>query len=184
MRQRVSKKSRKSKPVVLVICEGETEREYIDVLRRYFRLPITIVTKVSGNRINKRLVDQYIKDLGVGDKSECQVFFVYDADVASVVDKLRAMDGALLLSDPCIELWFLLHMRDYRKPIDAANVVKTLMGSHTDWRVYTKGCLTSAQSRALIGRMELACSRGCSLQGNPSSDLHRFIAVLQNLKDS
>lgn len=182
MRERVSGKTRKSKPVILVVCEGETEREYIEILRRHFRLPITIKTKVPGGNINARLVDQYVNELGVGNKTECMVFFVYDADVAAVVAKLKSIDGTLLLSNPCIEFWFLLHLLDYRKTIGSIEVVKRLRDSHPDWRAYHKGCLSVAQERILIANMGLACNRGCKLQSNPSSDLYRFIATLENLK--
>lgn len=183
MRERVSKKTRKSKPVMLVICEGETEREYIELLRRHYRLPITIKTKVIGNRINSRLVAQYVNELGVGSKAECMVFFVYDADVLAVVEKIKSIDGTLLLSNPCIELWFLLHLQDHRKPIDAIEVVKKLKSSHSDWHSYGKGSLTLPQERILIDNTALACRRGENLQGNPSSDLYRFIAILEKVKN-
>lgn len=182
MRERVSKKTRKSNPVILVICEGETEREYIELLRRYYRLPIVIKTKVIGNRINSRLVSQYINEMGVGSKAECMVFFVYDADVLAVVEKIKSIDGTLLLSNPCIELWFLLHLEDCRKPIDAVGVIKKLKSSHSDWRSYGKGSLTLPQEQILINNTPLACLRGEKLQGNPSSELYRFVAILEKMK--
>ena len=38
--------SRKMKPVILVLCEGETEECYIDFLKQKYRLPIKIVSKL------------------------------------------------------------------------------------------------------------------------------------------
>ena len=58
-------KKRMPRRVFLVICEGDTEETYVEALKQHFRLPIAIKTKVSGNKINARLVAQYIKELGL-----------------------------------------------------------------------------------------------------------------------
>lgn len=57
MRERRFKKSRQPKKVFLVVCEGETEEEYVNMLKRHYRLPIAIKTKVSGNAVNLRLIN-------------------------------------------------------------------------------------------------------------------------------
>ena len=63
MRERRFKKARQPKKVFLVVCEGETEEEYVNMLKRHYRLPISIKTKVSGNAVNPRLVNQYMRYL-------------------------------------------------------------------------------------------------------------------------
>ncbi len=60
MRKRKISKKKEPRTVFLVICEGETEREYVEILKLWYRLPVVIKTRVSGNKINQRLVDQYI----------------------------------------------------------------------------------------------------------------------------
>lgn len=55
MRERRYKKARKPRKVFLVVCEGETEEDYVNILKRHYRLPITIKTKVSGNAVSIRL---------------------------------------------------------------------------------------------------------------------------------
>ena len=50
------------KPVILVLCEGETEECYIDFLKQKYRLPIKIVSKIVGSKINERLIKRYKKD--------------------------------------------------------------------------------------------------------------------------
>ena len=99
MRVRKYKKSRSPHRVFLVLCEGETEEEYINLLKRTYRLPITIKTKVIGNSINARLVAQYVNDLGV-EPEDCSVFYVYDADVKSVLRKLYRYPALLLSQIP------------------------------------------------------------------------------------
>ncbi|MDD7416064.1 MAG: hypothetical protein SPI86_05150 [Treponemataceae bacterium] len=36
---------RKMKPIILVLCEGETEESYVENLKQKYRLPIKIVSK-------------------------------------------------------------------------------------------------------------------------------------------
>ena len=115
MRKRQVTKKKTPHKVFLVICEGETEKTYIETLKRHYRLPIVIKTRVSGTKINQRLVSQYIAELGIDKGDQCHVFFVYDADVDEIVEKLKQLNGTLILSNPCIELWYLLHVKEYRK---------------------------------------------------------------------
>ena len=57
--------NRKMKPVILVLCEGETEECYIDFLKQKYRLPIKIVSKIVGSKINERLIKRYKKELAL-----------------------------------------------------------------------------------------------------------------------
>ncbi len=100
MRDRKFKKTRKPHKVFLVVCEGETEEEYVNLLKRHYRLPVTIKTKVSGNAISERLVNQYLKELGLARDDDYQVFFMYDADIDLIVEKLLNMAGISILSNP------------------------------------------------------------------------------------
>lgn len=184
MRERRFSQKQKPRQLFLVICEGDTEKEYIEHLKFEYRLPITIKTKVSGNRINSRLVAQYIKELDVNIGDACEVFFVYDADVREVVAKLNSLPGTLLLSNPCIEFWFLLHCKNWRRPIEAAEAVRMLKGSHSVWNSYAKGILSDAQNNFLKANRGDAMTRAQHLpyNANPSSNIHEFIQLLENAK--
>ena len=100
--------------MIFVVCEGDTEQAYVEMLKRYYRLPITVKTKVSGNRINSKLLNQYIAELGLDKEYECIVFLMYDGDVKAVVDRLNSLKGTLILSTPCIEYWFLIHSLNHK----------------------------------------------------------------------
>lgn len=181
MRKRERQHVRTIRTLYLVICEGETERAYVEMLKRRYRVPITIKTKVSGASINPRLLARYIQELGIGASDSCEVFFIYDADVQNVVDRLRSLEGHTIFTNPCIELWFLLHARSHTRAIASAQVVAELIGSHPVWAGYEKGKLTSKQTDYLIGGMALAIERAKRLTpgGNPSSDIPEFIAAIE-----
>lgn len=185
MRERISKKKKRSHRTFLVICEGETERIYVETLKRQYRLPVAIRTKVSGNAINTRLVSQYLKELALFDKDEYRIFYVYDSDVVSIVDKLNKLEGTTILTNPCIELWFLLHLKEHYRECSSESIVKMLWAAHPSWKNYTKGKLSQEQNNLLMSNYQTAISRAGRLrkQANPSSDMPLFIHALENEKN-
>lgn len=182
MRTRKFKKTRVPRRVFLVICEGETEEAYVNILKRHFRLPITIKTKISGNAINKRLVAQYVQELGVSDRDEYQIFYVYDSDVIRIVEKLISLpEGIVILSNPCIELWYLLHHKEYSRLRNSKEIVKDLTDCGNVWKNYSKGFLTREQQKVLLSNCEVAMARSRRLKWheNPSTNMHQFIEALK-----
>lgn len=186
MRTRNFKKTRKPHKMIFVVCEGDTEQAYVEMLKRYYRLPITVKTKVSGNRINSKLLNQYIAELGLDKEYECIVFLMYDGDVKAVVDRLNSLKGTLILSTPCIEYWFLIHSLNHVGYIESKEVVRKLIASNSVWAGYTKGRLTENQVTHLVKNRIIACERGRKLMWpyNPSSNLHMFIDTLEREKNS
>lgn len=81
---------RKMRPQFLVLCEGETEENYVNFLRQYYRLPIKIVSKIIGSKISQKIVNRYKKDL-TGSEESIKTFFMYDADLPEVVENLKKM---------------------------------------------------------------------------------------------
>lgn len=184
MRERKYKKKRLPRKIYLVICEGETEKMYVETLRQHYRLPVTIKSKVSGNSINRRLVDQYISELGIDKTDSCSIFYIYDADVKSVAEKLASLPGKLILSNPCLELWYILHADEHSKAINSNDVIKLLKNSHPAWKNYMKGHLTSEQNSLLTSNCKAATDRAKKLNwpDNPSSNMRLFIEALENEK--
>ncbi len=182
MRERKFNKTRKPHKVFLVVCEGETEEEYVNLLKRHYRLPISIKTKVSGNAISERLVIQYLKEFGLTKNDDFQVFFIYDADIDLIVEKLLNMSGIAILSNPSIELWFLLHSKDHRRYVQPDSIVKELKSSHPVWSTYEKGKLSLEQQRFLLLNKEAANLKAQKMTwpANPSSNMHEFIKALES----
>ena len=185
MRQRIKKAIRIPKRVFLIICEGKTEEEYIELLKRYFRLPIVIKSKVTGNRVNSRLIKQYVQELGLNNVDDFRVFFIYDMDVPHIVDRLKNLNGIPILSNPCIEYWFLLHSLSHCKHIDSKDVVKMLMKAEKEWNNYKKGFLSYSKSRLLISNLPKAMerARGSAFPENPSTQMPIFIEALEKEKN-
>ena len=185
MRERRYKKPRLSRKVFLVICEGETEERYVETLRQYFKTPVIIKTRVCGNRITERLVRQYIKELGLDESDDYSVFYMYDGDVIEILQKLLALPGKLLLTNPCIEFWYLLHHQHTNTPLTAEETINRLKRSHTGWSRYSKAHLSQEQIQILLKHSDSAVSRAKKLNwpGNPSSNLYELIDILKNTQN-
>lgn len=181
MRTRQYRKPRHAHKVFLVVCEGETEREYVEALKRHFRVPVAIKTRVSWNALSMRLIRQYVAELNVGSDEEYSIFYIYDEDVRVVADRLRSLPGTALLSNPCIELWFLLHVKEQTRHIDADTALKSLRNSHACWSKYSKGVLDSGQFQLLMRNYPSALERAKRLDpgANPSSNIYEFIELLK-----
>ena len=184
MRKRKNKQYRLPRKLFLVICEGETEEKYVELLRAHFRLPIAIKTKVSGNAINKRLVRQYLKELGEEDYGESKVFLIYDADDPNIVGKLLTLPERIILSNPCIEFWYMIHSKEIHQTITSTDAVRLLRQINPVWKGYKKGTLSPEQGKFLLERMDFACKNAEKLKWyeNPSSNMNCFIENLKREK--
>ncbi len=97
------------RPTFFVFCEGETEEAYICFLRNRYRIPIEIKTKVAKNNISQQYVKRILKSLHKDVKDN--YFLLYDLDVPEMHSRLQSIKNTILLvSNPCIELWFILHI--------------------------------------------------------------------------
>lgn len=170
--------------IFLVVCEGETEKTYVEALKQHYRIPVAIKTKVSGNQINARLVGEFVRELGLERGDDYNLFYIYDSDIECIVEKLKSLPGFTILSNPCIELWFILHTKSQTRSIETDDVVNALRKSHQAWTNYVKGIFSSSQLKLLLENKTEAIDRARSLNfpNNPSTNVHEFIAALESAK--
>lgn len=122
-----------------------------------------------------------MKELRLTRNDDCQVFFIYDADVDCIVEKLMSLPGTTILSNPSIELWYILHTKDYRRFVQPDSILKELSSSHPAWNAYMKGRLTIEQQEHLLANKEIASLKAQKMcwPANPSSNMHEFIKALE-----
>lgn len=167
-------------------AKRETERVYIEALKRFYRLPITIKTKISGNAICLRLVNQYLNELNLDKNDDYCVFYIYDCDVKIIVDKIRSLPGNAILTNPCFELWYILHSREHTRNSTSESLFKALTSCHSIWKSYSKGYLSPEQTKHLLSNVNEASARAKKLQwpDNPSSNMFDFIEALEQSKNT
>ena len=111
-----------------------------------------------------------------------RTYLMYDLDVPSMLERLMKVSGVTLLcSNPCFELWLLLHYTDQRTELSSSECVKRLA---TFLRQYKKGVLRADDRFRLISFQKNAASRAKNLKEffNPSSTVYRLIDDLESLK--
>ena len=174
-------KDKKINPTLFVFCEGATEVAYVNLLKSLFRIPsIHIHPKTGGNSITTEYIEHYKKDKPTHEKD--MNFLMYDLDVATMLPRLsKIKDSILVVSNPCIELWFLLHYKSQTANINSADCCRQLSNRNQQ---YKKGIIDVKLREKLISKKEDAVSRAKSLNDydNPSSTIYKLIEVLNGLR--
>ena len=167
-------------PNYFVFCEGDTEVAYTEMLRAHYRLPIHIIAKKTLLNITPALIER-CKSVYVQTKND-HTYLMYDLDVATILERLQKVTGAVLLcSNPCFELWLLLHYAEQKSELKSDECVGKLIGFE---KQYKKGALTDELKRHLVENKNTAIERGKGLfaYGNPSTTVYKLIEDLDKLK--
>ena len=178
-KERISKGKTMS-PNYFVFCEGDTEVAYTEMLRAHYRLPIHIIAKKTLLNITPALIER-CKSVYVQTKND-HTYLMYDLDVATMLERLQKVAGAVLLcSNPCFELWLLLHYGEQKSELKSGECVSKLIGFE---KQYKKGVLTEDMKRHLVETKDAAIERAKSLvaHGNPSTTVYKLIEDLDKLK--
>jgi hypothetical protein len=180
-RKRAASIGKKINPNFWIFCEGETEEAYVSYLRSLYRIPITIVPKIVGNRITERFIKSYKKGKPVHEKD--RDFLMYDADIPEILEPLKSIKSALLLaSSPSIELWFLLHYKNQTSSITTKECIKELENRNRN--TYRKGVIDGRLEARLSDHCQDACKRtkSLTLYNNPSSNIFELIELLEGIR--
>lgn len=172
---RVSR-GKQMKPIFFVFCEGETEIAYVKFLRSLYRSPIQVIPKKGKSNITEAFIERSKNDYvrTVQDK----VFLMYDLDVDGMLDHLLKIPNVeLLVSNPCIELWFLLHYQEQKSEITSDECIKKLQKVS---QKYKKGTLSEEEKECFAENKEQAAERAKKLVDykNPSTTIYKLLIML------
>lgn len=179
-RNRTPPKGKKIKPTFFVFCEGKTEELYVKFLRSQFRLPIEIDSQIAKNGINTEYIRNYKKGRFTHNKDK--TFLLYDLDAPMMLEKLRAINGTILLaSNPCIELWYLLHLKEQNAVINCADCNKELVRRNGN---YSKIAIDAKLKDILATKHLKARHRAKKLvhYDNPCSTVYLLLEALDEVK--
>ena len=165
------------KPNFFVFCEGETEMAYVKFLRSLYRAPIQVIPKKGKSNISEDFIEksknEYVRT------EQDKVFLMYDLDVDGMLEQLQKIPNAeLLVSNPCMELWFLLHYQDQKLEISSDRCIKKLQKFSNE---YKKGILSEEEKTFLAEKKDLAIERAKNMIGyqNPSSTVYKLLEKLK-----
>ena len=178
-RQVRKSKGKIMKPNFFVFCEGETEVAYVSHLRSQYRVPIQIIPRKSDSNISIRYIENCKRDY-IETKND-KTFLMFDLDVDGMLEHLQSIpDAVLLVSNPCIELWYLLHFEECHAELTQNACVKKLK-RHLEH--YTKGSLLLKDKQILSDKVSSASERAKALKSynNPSTTIYKLIDLLESL---
>ena len=180
-KSRRKSRGKKINPTFWVFCEGETEESYINFLKSLYRISsIQIHSKVKGNAITSKYISAYKQDKPTHEKDIN--YLVYDLDVVGMQAKLEQIkDCILLVSNPCVELWFLLHYKNQKSAVDSKYCYNQLNKRN---KKYAKGFIDEKLYEKLKDKYKEAIKRAKELPkfNNPSSTMYLFLEKLEELK--
>ena len=180
-KERLSKGKTMS-PNYFVFCEGDTEVTYVELLRSHYRLPIHIIAKKTLLNITPALIER-CKSIYIQTKDD-HTYLMYDLDVTTMLGRLQKIPNATLLcSNPCFELWLLLHYADQRAELTSEECVNCLA---TFIKQYKKGTLPNDAKAYLLEKISTAMDRAKNMIAhyNPSTTVYNLIEDLDKLKIS
>jgi len=179
----MSKREAKGKlirPTFFVFCEGKTEAAYVKYLRATYRLPIEIDPKIAGSDISSEYIKEYKKHKTVPEIDK--TFLLYDGDKEEVLQNVkRIQEVTLLCSNPCIEIWYLLHCQNQTGSLNDPDCQSKLK-RHI--RTYKKGFLDANLIKRLSDNKCIAISRAKNLPkfSNPSTNVYDLLEALEAIK--
>lgn len=171
-------KEKQMKPNFFVFCEGKTEIAYIKFLRSLYRVPIQVIPKKGKSNISKDDIENSKRDYVTTNQDK--TFLMFDLDVAGVLEHLQKIpDAELLVSNPCVELWFLLHYQEQKSKLTSKKCIQKLQSFTKD---YKKGVLSEEEKNVLAANRDVAIKRAKLLEEyyNPSTTIYRLLELLKD----
>lgn len=174
--------AKRMRKIALVICEGESEAGYVDMLRKWYKSPIRVISHIEGNKITQSLVEKRERELKISVSDKVDTFLMYDMDVPAVNTKLMSCKAKLLLSNPCFEVWLLFHARNQKVALSSDMVLRELKKCAPAWSNYNKASFTDTQKAFLKEHLDEAIGRAKTLKEfqNPSSGIYKLVEVLRD----
>lgn len=172
-------KGKRIKPTFFVFCEGESEEAYISYLKRLYHVPIEIYIKTAGNKVNQKYINNSINQHLKHPKDK--LFLLYDLDVPEMMERLQNIRGSVLLvSNPCFELWYILHYVNQTGEITTQECVEKFNRICKD---YKKGNISNKLAERLSADIGKAVHRAkkLTLYQNPSTSVYLIIEELERI---
>lgn len=193
---------RQPRKTILIFCEGErTEPEYLDALKRQSwvrdvaAVDLRVKTGHGGGSVPTTLVSLAAdaRRKALDEEGEIDEFWcVFDVEwpqnhprLRDAIEQARQGGIELAISNPCFELWLVLHFQDHSSWLDndhARRLRQNLDGSDNkgiDAFVYMP--LVRDAARRAKGLDERHRQSGTTLpHDNPSSGMHRLIVNIES----
>lgn len=190
-----NQKNRKSKRVILVACEGnnKTEKNYFNGFSG--RDKNYVIKFVPGNETDPlNLVKQTvisIKNNGIDLSDDDKAFCVFDTDtnlaknqqINNAIELARDNGIIIIISSPCIELWFLLHYKyisTYLKNDDVIRELKECCKNYEKncnmYSIIVNKTLEAIEKAKRLEKEQINNGKAIqTVEGNPYTEVYKIV---------
>lgn len=193
--------TRRPRKTLVVFCEGErTEPEYLGALKRQpsvrdvAAVDLRIETRHGGGSVPRALVGMAIKARrkAMDEEAEIDEFWcVFDVEwprnhpgLGEALQQAHMNGIKLAVSNPCFELWLILHFQDHGSWLDNSQArrlrrqLDRSVGKGLEAAKYLPFTADAARRSAALERRHRQ-DGAVFPQDNPSSGMHRLIAAVE-----
>jgi hypothetical protein len=192
--------TRRPRKTLVVFCEGErTEPEYLDALKRQpsVRDVAAVDLRVEtgqGGLVPRTLVAMAseARSRAAAEEAEIDEFWcVFDVEwprnhpgLIDAIQQARANNIQLAISNPCFELWLILHFQDHSSWLDntqARRLRRQLDGSGDKGLDAARYMPFTADAARRAAGLDMRHHRDGSVfpHDNPASGMHRLLAAVE-----
>ena len=162
------KPKRRHIPIDLIVCEGETEVDYLRELAKHNRINVDIKKSKGSDPLS------IVKTAKKGSKNYDKIYCVFDKDnhndnFTNAIEFCKNLRFIPIISNPCIELWFLKHFIQRQSALGGAEEALKALLKHIP--SYDKdGVLTFYETYHLL---DIACKNARKLLSRQQDQYHR-----------
>ena len=77
--------------IALVICEGETEENYLNLIKKWYKSPVRIISHIEGTKITQALVEKHEQGLKISSKDKVDTFLMCKHSANPVFPPLKVL---------------------------------------------------------------------------------------------
>ena len=124
---------KRTKPLIQVFCEGESEQAYTDFLKKQFE-DVAVIKRPKSTGLFEEAEDLYKKNVKYKNSAEVtdEIWFFFDVETKdigkwnhrlTIIKRLRKLRKnpnikvRLLMTTGCMEYWLMLHYKMYAPPL-------------------------------------------------------------------
>ncbi|MDN5342760.1 MAG: hypothetical protein PWP28_1635 [Oceanotoga sp.] len=114
----------------IMFCEGDTEVKYFNSLNNHLKDSNIVITTKKSNKTDCIGIHKYAENYKNSNNNEFDYYFlVFDKDYNSFENIEKVMskkEYKILFSNPCFELWIILHYKLIDKKTDCKEIIKMI----------------------------------------------------------
>lgn len=152
----MSRQLKKTKPLIQVFCEGESEQAYTDFLKKQFE-DVVVIKRPKAPGLFDEADDLFKKNVRYKNSAEVtdEIWFFFDVETKDIgkwndrlviINRLRKLRKnpnirvRLLMTTGCMEYWLMLHYKMYAPPLQTvAEKERVIAEVTTKEPTYSKG---------------------------------------------